>query len=130
VRSAYFARLSGPVLDRIDLVALALPAPLEIRRRTRLEAIREQVEKTRCKLVSLWGVLPGRLASKQVEDLLDGHPTWREDLSELPLSSLRARHKVLRVALTLSAWSEKDTPTEAHFGEALAYRGDHLGLGG
>lgn len=127
-RSAYLYKLSGPVLDRIDLVTLLTSTPLEKRlsQQESFVSAREQeiqlkawVEKTRSRALSLWGVLPGRMNGPQTEKLLSHHPDFEPTLAQ---HSLRARHRIFRVALTLAALDGVDEPSLNHLFEATLYR--------
>jgi magnesium chelatase family protein len=133
LRESYLGRLSGPILDRLDLVVLssapgprsrrASPASLD-----RLGLLRETVSRARARAESRWGAPPGRLPAGKLEELLRSEERWRGWLDDRGNASLRSRHKSLRVALTLSAWDGADAPTEAHFAEAACYRPERYGL--
>jgi magnesium chelatase family protein len=138
----YLARLSGPVLDRLDLVALltpagpqrasALPMAEQSQRyavRERLQALREQVRFAQARAVASWGCLPGLLDSSELERLLNEHPAWQAHLDPARFASLRTRHKIFRVALSLAAWDGHPEPITAHFAEAEVYRPERLGIG-
>jgi magnesium chelatase family protein len=133
LRLRYLQRLSGPILDRIDLVFLttggnrpepaALPAG-----RDRLRELRDRVAETRSSLVATWGAPPGRLGGSRVEELLRERPHWRAGLARVSGASLRGRHKLVRVALTLSRWDGLAEPGAEHFLEASCYRAERFGL--
>lgn len=138
----YLARLSGPVLDRLDLVALLTPtgpqvtsqevlapSPTHSLTRDRLQALREKIALTRARALRLWGNLPGQLDSSELESLLADHPEWRARLDPARFASLRTRHKIFRVALSLAAWDAQSEPTIACFAEAECYRPERLGIG-
>lgn len=128
----YLARLSGPVLDRLDLVALLAPTKsetsLEVAREHLLE-LREQIVRTRERAIANWGSPPGQLESAALERLLADHPEWRARLDPIRFTSLRTRHKIFRVALSLAAWDNRPEPTNACFAEAECYRPERLGIG-
>jgi magnesium chelatase family protein len=130
--TAYFSRLSGPILDRIDLVALTLPVPPGRERRTtgaEIERTREKVRSVRESLVRRWGATPGKMPPARVESLIEEHPDWKKALEGVPTTSLRERHKIARVALSLAAWDGLDAPTEACFLEADRFRPRAMNLG-
>ena len=126
VRGAYLSRLSGPLLDRIDLtLMMAQPAAPTVSGKNTFEkmiSLRKKVENVRAQLVEKWGGPPGFLLGAQIELILHRYPELQRLLSRLPYASLRSRHKMVRVALSLSAWDGLETPTEAHFSEAGYYR--------
>jgi len=136
--SAYFSRLSGPVLDRMDCVlvwkgrsASESTYPMD-EVPSRLKDLREKVEKARKFASENWGGPPGRLKGSEIEDILNKKysETWNRFLQSASISSsnsfselsLRARHKIARVALSLSAWDGASEPSWAHWMEAAFYR--------
>lgn len=132
-RRQYLNRLSGPILDRIDLVLLVTHAAEQADERGTVERaaeLREQVLVTREIALSRWGAPPGQIDAVALEDLLGAHPEWRALPALSNATSLRARHKALRLALTLAIWDGKDTPTSAHFTEAACYRAERFGICG
>ncbi len=128
-RAHYFKRLSGPILDRIDLT-------FQLHQRmhdpeSELKSAREAcaVLKERCSRSAershkQWGNVPGLLSRTALEDLLQENSRWEKSLRMiLPReASLRSRHKLLRIALSLASWEECAAPTEQHFIEAEFYR--------
>jgi magnesium chelatase family protein len=144
-RQSYLERISGPILDRIDLV-VRVNAELPMARSQKgkraetkerptvpeesaLTELRDRVLQARERLLRTWGELPGRLNGSRAEELLERHPHWRPLLETPPLASLRSRHKRLRVALSLAAWDGKTLPEKAHFLEAALLRPESAGLG-
>ena len=147
VRQHYLSRLSGPLLDRIDLSFLIQAMPRVSARGAELHPLREQVARSRDLAVHSWGGVAGELSSPELSRMLERNPAWQEALARLRLSSLRSRHKVLRVALTLSAWDAAAVwerpndpnssvtnypdfhgPQSRHFTEASCYRPESLGI--
>jgi magnesium chelatase family protein len=146
----YLERLSGPVLDRTDIVSIvgksaplralgtgaASPARqsdglerLDFRVREYAE-LREQVEHARTRCLSRYSKLPSALSSQELEELLSEHPSWKKALGRVLVRGLRSRHKALRVALTLAAWDDAPEPLSAHFVEASFFRPERLGIFG
>ncbi|MEA2423668.1 MAG: magnesium chelatase family protein [Thermoleophilaceae bacterium] len=133
-RMRYARRLSGPLLDRIDLVCHVPPAaPLELvgvaqggestaTVRERVVAARErQAARLVLDGVSCNGSMDGRLTRKHVEPgsdardlLLDGHR--RTSLTA------RGHDRVLRIARTIADLEGSDGLSTAHVAEALGYR--------
>lgn len=126
IKRNYLARLSGPVLDRIDLLFLhhggRAPAISLCSERRSLSELKEKVDRCFEKSSVRWGVPAANLLSGDLEKMLTEHPRWLENLQQIPVTSLRARHKILRVALSLSLWDGNEEPSLAHFFEASCYR--------
>lgn len=123
LREAYLERLSGPILDRIDLVACVTRAPASAACLTATDSILEQLARARAQLLSLWGALPGRLAPQAVEDLIRGEPALSDLQSRWGSAecSLRRRHREIRLALTLAALDGLPIPEARHFREARPF---------
>ncbi len=124
----YQARLSGPLLDRIDLQVEVpgLPAE-ELTSATPGEAsagVRERVLAARARQLARGG-LNAHLDTHALEaacQLEDGERQWLAGvLSRLNLSA-RAYHRVLRVALTLSDLIDQDGVQRPQLMEAIGYR--------
>ncbi|MHB0774768.1 YifB family Mg chelatase-like AAA ATPase [Halomonas sp. WWR20] len=124
----YQSRLSGPLLDRIDLQVEvpAIPAAqlTEQRQAESSRAVRERVLAAReCQQAR--GALNAHLPGRTLEECCAlGHQerTWLADvLNRLNLSA-RAYHRVLRVALTLADLAGETRPGQAQLMEAIGYR--------
>ena len=133
-RMRYARRLSGPLLDRIDLVCHVPPAaPLELvgvgSGAESSEAVRERViaarERQANRLVldgiTCNGSMDGRLTRRHVtpdsdarELLLDGH-------RRMSLTA-RGHDRVLRIARTIADLDGSERILTAHVAEALGYR--------
>ena len=124
----YRARISGPLLDRIDLT-VEVPRRRDGEPRTPGEdsaSVRERVVAARGRARRRSGYANALLGPSELErlapldhesqDLLE-HATRRLGLSE------RGRQRVHRVALTIADLETSDTVKHKHLGEALAYRG-------
>lgn len=138
--SDYQARISGPLLDRIDLqievpavsaADLVLPAPTEgsAEVRARVTAARER-QRARFAALGVKGVRTNAECSGRVlEDIAmpdeAGLALLRQASEQLQLSA-RGFHRSLRVARTLADLDAAETVTRAHVAEALSYRGETL----
>jgi magnesium chelatase family protein len=136
----YQARVSGPLLDRIDLqievpavsaADLVLPAPTEgsAEVRVRVTAARER-QRARFAALGLKGVRTNADCSGRVLEEIAmpdeaGVALLRQASEALHLSA-RGFHRVLRVARTLADLDGNDKVSRTHIAEALSYRGETL----
>ena len=132
----YQARLSGPLLDRIDLVIevpavtaadLTLPAPAEgsAEVAARVAAARER-QARRYAERGLEGVManaacPAPLLEEIARPDSDGLALIRDAADAMRLSA-RGFHRVLKVARTLADLDGEDRVRRIHLAEALSYR--------
>ncbi|ANF56693.1 YifB family Mg chelatase-like AAA ATPase [Halotalea alkalilenta] len=124
----YQARLSGPLLDRIDLqVEMTALAADELARQRPGEAsasVRERVVAAR-RCQASRGALNARLGSRELEAacaLSDAERAWLAHALERLGHSTRTYHRVLRVALTIADLQASARLTREHLMEALGYR--------
>jgi magnesium chelatase family protein len=136
----YQARVSGPLLDRIDLqidmpavtpAELALPAPSEGSRevRARVAAARE-IQRERFRRLGVDKVRTnadagGRLLEQIAEPEQAGIQLLKQAAETLGLSA-RGFHRTLKVARTLADLDAEETVRRHHVAEALSYRGESL----
>ncbi len=129
----YLARISGPLLDRID-IHLEVPAVpyRELRSRhdgTSSEQMRDQVMRARQIQRERYGqdstLLNARLTGRQLKrhaQLDDaGEAMLRQAVTELGLSA-RAHDKILRIARTAADLAGEDNIRPDHVAEAIQYR--------
>ena len=135
--SKYLERVSGPLLDRID-IEIELPAVSynEISGKTApgesSAVIRERVNKARKftdERLRRSGDKPGVLNARMSTDLLRKHCTPTEEGSELMREafetlglSARGHDRVLRVARTIADLDGEEQINEDHIAEAIMYR--------
>jgi magnesium chelatase family protein len=143
--SDYQARISGPFLDRVDLVIevpqvsaadLALPPAVEgsrevrgrvvaarERQRRRLERLAPQAKGLRTN-----ADVSGRLLEQVAMPDAEGLAFVRSAAERLGLSA-RGFHRTLKVARTIADLDGAEGVGRAHVAEALAYRAETLGEG-
>ena len=136
----YQARISGPLLDRIDLqievpavsaADLVLPAPREGSRevRARVTAAREK-QRARFAALGAKGMRTNADCSgRLLEEIAmpdDAGVALLQQASERLGLSARAFHRVLRVARTLADLDHSEKVDRNHIAEALGYRGETL----
>jgi len=129
----YMGRISGPLLDRIDLHIEVPPVPFEDLSKpgdgTGSAAMREQVYDAREVQLNRFGKgagrLNGRMTSRQIRTHCkldaEGQGTLKEAMEALGLSA-RAHDRILRVARTVADLAKSDTITQDHVAEAIGYR--------
>jgi magnesium chelatase family protein len=136
----YLAKVSGPLLDRIDLHVEVTPVPFEaLNRREDAEpsaAVRQRVVAARDRQLNRFGV-PGftnaQMASREVREhcRLDaaGQGLLKSALTRLGLSA-RAHDRILKVARTIADLEGANSVGVAHLAEAVQYRSlDRAGWG-
>lgn len=137
--SSYLRKLSGPVLDRIDIIQLVTPLghldehlsaqasdqPIT----ERFQRLREKTAKAQEQGEKTWGMPPGALGPSEIEAILKEHPNWRDTLNRRKNVGMRSRHKIVRVALSLALFEETH-PSERHLEEAFYLRPEGINLHG
>jgi magnesium chelatase family protein len=136
----YQGRISGPLLDRIDMQIevpavsasdLALPSPSEgsAHVRARVTAARERqrnrLHELGVKNVRTNAETSGRLLEDIAKLDADGAALLRQ-ASETLMLSARGFHRTLKVARTLADLDAQDQVGRMHIAEALSYRGETL----
>ena len=126
----YRARIPGPVLDRLDLSVRVPFVPAEQRRPSaeglQLDVVRERVARIRQRqLERNVGVLNGRLCASRLERTAKLSPSaaaWLDRRIDRLRLSIRAHHRVLRVARTLADLAERGSVEKVDLARALALR--------
>jgi magnesium chelatase family protein len=128
----YRARLSGPLLDRIDMHIEVPSVSLEDIQHRKQDSCEESSQQVRQRVVSAHqrqqqrqGCANSRLQGR----LLEEHcPLQQEDgrllsqaIERLGLSA-RAYHRILKLARTIADLAESDAIKTQHISEALTYR--------
>lgn len=130
----YLNRISGPLLDRIDIQIEIVPVPFEkISEATSGEsssAIRERVIKARKIQEKRFANHPGIYCNAQMESRLlhqyaspdtQGLQLLRNAMTRLNLSA-RAYDRILKVARTIADLEESEQILPHHLAEAISYR--------
>ena len=127
--SRYRARISGPLLDRIDL-QIEVPALPESELTAAAggessAAIRARVEKARQRQMQRQGQPNSQLSTKEIDTYCipdeAGNALLKQAISRLDLSA-RAYHRILKVARTIADIAGEDSIGAAHIAEAVQYR--------
>ncbi len=131
--AAYQKKISGPLLDRIDMVVdVSRVDPQTLLHRTGYHSsqqiLQQQIVTARHNQQKRYDSLEktnANLASKEVEALLsinkDAHSLLNQAATTLDLSA-RAYFKVIKVAQTIADLENAHSITSAHISEALQYR--------
>jgi len=127
--SRYRSKISGPLLDRIDL-QIEVPAvpQLELVKAAKgegSEAIRERTERAFQIQLKRQGKPNAKLGPKEIDDLCKpdaaGEELLRSAIQRMGLSA-RAYHRVLKVARTIADLAGSENIVGTHIAEAIQYR--------
>jgi magnesium chelatase family protein len=127
--SRYKAKISGPLLDRIDLhievPALKEDELINASVSEHSQPIKARVEKARAKQLARQGKPNHLLGTKEIEAHCEtndaGLTLLKTAISRLNLSA-RAYHRILKVARTICDLSDETSIQPAHIAEAIQYR--------
>ena len=127
----YQQKISGPLLDRIDLHLQVPPVDIESLQQVKdpnaenSAVVRNRVEAIRALQLQRQGCLNSELTPSQISDLIP-----LDEMSQVILKnavekmgiSARSYHRILRVARTLADMQQSEKVAAAHIAEALGYR--------
>lgn len=125
----YRGKISGPLLDRIDIQIEVPAAPQEDMMRQAdgepSSTIRRRVENAYQRQLERQGKPNSRLAVKEIDKYcvpdLPGENLLKQAISRLHLSG-RAYHRILKLARTIADLAESDGIASNHIAEAVQYR--------
>jgi magnesium chelatase family protein len=125
----YRSRISGPLLDRIDLQIEVAAVPVEaLARSSAGEAsseIRKRVERARARMIARQEKANAKLLTAQMDVHCGleaaGAALLQQAVAKLGLSA-RAYHRVLKVARTIADLAGSEHIVAAHVAEAIQYR--------
>lgn len=130
----YMNKISGPLLDRIDIQCEITPVPFKdisnARQGEPSEKIRERVMKARAIQEERYKGVKGVYCNAQMSEKMihiyaepdaDGLNMLRYAMERLNLSA-RAYSRILKVARTIADLDASDNITTAHLAEAISYR--------
>ena len=133
--SRYQRRLSGPLLDRIDLFTDVPRVPFEklanMARGEPSEAVRDRVARARALQAARFAASPtqvnGEMSPPEVRDyaqkqLADGAASVLKLAVDRLNLSARAFHRLLKVARTIADLDGSESIETAHMGESIQYR--------
>ncbi|MFT6955434.1 MAG: magnesium chelatase family protein [Halieaceae bacterium] len=132
----YRSRISGPLLDRIDLHVPVprIPAALLLLSKTPSEAsqsVRARTTKARERQFNRQGMANNLLSSEEalaVSQLDRASTAWLESAATKLKMSARALHRTLRVSRSIADLAGKDVVEIEHISEALGFRNPNLKL--
>jgi magnesium chelatase family protein len=127
----YRARISGPLLDRIDMHLEVPRVSHEVLRKGSPEGeessatIRARVDAARKLAVARAGKANAGMTAKEVKQFCvlseSGHRLLEQAMDKFGLSN-RAYHRILKLARTIADLGESETIEIAHLSEAIGYR--------
>ncbi|MCX5592460.1 YifB family Mg chelatase-like AAA ATPase [Alcaligenes endophyticus] len=133
-KQRYQQKISGPILDRIDMQIFLSDTPEQWESAPQGEPsaiIRVRVEKARARQLERQGRLNAALGASGLAVYAQVDAAAEQLLGQAMRRwqwSGRVRHRVLRLARTLADLHESELIQVAHLSEAMSYR-QHLGLG-
>ena len=132
--SKYLNKISGPLLDRIDIHLEVVPVPFkrlsELNATESSQSIRERVIKAREIQLARYKDINGifcnaQMSSRQIRDFVqldkEGSSRLKDAMEKLGLSA-RAYDRILRVSRTIADLEQSKNVQSDHLSEAIQYR--------
>ena len=125
----YRRRISGPLLDRID-IQIDVPAvpPADLSRASTGDSsviVRERVERARAKMIARQGKENARLMTGEINKYCapdeKGASLLKQSISVLGISA-RGYHRILKVARTIADLAGMERVSDSSVAEAIQYR--------
>jgi len=127
----YRARISGPLLDRIDMHIEVPAVPMPVMRPKcnknpiNSEMLRRRIQNARTRQIDRSGMANHQLNNRDIEKYChldeDNSRILEQACKRLGLSA-RAYHRILKVARTIADLEGSDDITGPHISEAISYR--------
>lgn len=126
----YLARLSGPLLDRFDM-SIDIPAlprgslSSGGERGESTVVVKARVEAARARMLARQGKVNALLSNREMEQhcqLAQTDAAFLEQVLHRLGLSVRAYHRIIKVARTIADLADVDTIQRPHLAEALGYR--------
>ena len=125
----YRSRLSGPLMDRIDIQIEVPAVPAEDLLRggsgESSSVIRERVEQARQRMIDRQGKPNARLEGRDIDEHCTpderGTDLLKQAMAKLGLSA-RGFHRILKVARTIADFEAREKIAASHLAEAIQYR--------
>ena len=128
----YQGRISGPLLDRIDIQvqvpALSGPVLAKLERQAagpQLASVKKQVDRARGRQLERQGTVNAALSGQALNAHIhaaDLNPTYLQSAIARYRLSARSYHKLWRIARTIADLEEVDAIRHGHMTEAMGYR--------
>lgn len=126
----YRARISGPLLDRLDMHVEVPRVPIELMRTKSSEiessaTVAARVHRARHLQCARQGMTNAKLGNRGVEEFCHATrqaQTVLERAATTLCLSARAHHRILKVARTIADLATAEAITAAHVGEAISLR--------
>jgi magnesium chelatase family protein len=116
----YLRRISGPILDRIDLAFVMSDIESIPPDDQKILRLQQEIESGRRFALNHFGALPSELSPQWLEENLPRTPSIEKILADV--TSLRSRHKIMRVARSIQALEGSKNLRDEYVFEAKWYR--------